>query len=503
VFVCPACGEPRTKLVEKCPNDGRAAVRKEDWESAKDDPNLGRTIAGRFTILARIGTGSMGTVYRADQASVGRAVALKILKGDLSRDPEIVTRFEREAKATGTLRSPHSVVVHDHGRTEEGQLFIAMELLEGELLTSAIAREGAFSVERTVSLLTQILRSLSEAHGHGIVHRDLKPDNVFLAKVAGSEVVKIVDFGIAKIVHGDRKVDALETQAGTVWGTPAYMSPEQAQSRPLDARSDLYAAGVIAYQMLTGAPPFEDDDAVVVMARHIKTKPKPPSEARPELAIPASLERVVMRVLEKDPDARPASADAFIAELQACASDVTAAREGRAPNAYLQRRRRRALALTAIAVSLLAAATVLATALGGEDSVAEVAAQSAAPVPFETGPATSAPASAAPSGDPSDVVIHVESDPSGADVYLDGQVVATTPADVSLPRGSAPVDLILRRRGRLPAIEHVVPSAPRTIHAVLSPLRPPTFPREGDHGETAAPATAAPPPTKAPYQRFD
>jgi len=502
VFVCPSCGEPRTKLGEKCPTDGRVAVRAEDWEVARDDPNLGRTVAGRFTILARIGTGSMGTVYRAEQASVGRAVALKILKGDLTRDPEIVTRFEREAKATGTLRSPHSVVVYDHGRTEEGQLFIAMELLEGELLTNALAREGALPVARTVSLLTQILRSLSEAHGHGIVHRDLKPDNIFLAKVTGNEVVKIVDFGIAKIVHGDRKVDALETQAGTVWGTPAYMSPEQAQSRPLDARSDLYAAGVIAYQMLTGKPPFEDDDAVVVMARHIKTEPKPPSEMRPDLAIPESLERVVMRVLEKDPDARPASADAFIAELEACASDVTAAREGRAPNAYLARRRRRAIALVAIAISLGAGATVLATALGGENAGAKTVAATSGPA-FELarGPDTAEPASALP--DPQGVVVHVESDPSGADVFVDGEVVATTPADVVLPRGTAPVDVIVRKRGRLPQVEHVVPDAPRTIHAVLAPIRAPSFPHGPEKVLDAPPATAAPPPTKAPYQRFD
>ncbi len=496
MFVCPICESAFERAGDQCARDDRFVVRREDWEAAKGDQNLGRLIAGRFTVLARIGTGSMGTVYRAQQPSVGRSVALKILKTDLSRDPEIVTRFEREAKATGGLRSPHSVTVYDHGRTDEGQLFIAMELLEGELLTSALTREGALPVARTVSLLTQILRSLGEAHGAGIVHRDLKPDNIFLAQVAGSEVVKIVDFGIAKIVHGDRKVDALETQAGTVWGTPAYMSPEQAQSRPLDHRSDLYAAGVIGYQMMTGAPPFQDDDAVLVMARHIKAKPRPPSEARPDLPIPASLEGVVMRAMQKDPALRQQSAAAFIAELEACASDVTAAREGGAPNAYLARRRRRLVATAAVTVATIGVcAAVLAMALAGGGSES-----AAAPgIVIDRSPATAlagAPDTTTAASGP--VTIRVSSDPAGAEVIVDGQVVATTPGEFTLPRAAAPVDVLFRRRGRMPGVERIVPDADRTIQVVLGPIRAPTMPsKEPPSAGTAAPGTSAP------YQRFD
>jgi len=282
---------------------------------------IGRVIAGRFTVLGRLGAGAMGTVYRAKQARIGREVAIKILRSDRALDEASRARFLREARANSLLTSPNTVTVFDFGADDQGDFYLAMELLEGESLGQRIRRKGRIDAAAAVDTARQALRSLAEAHAKGIVHRDLKPDNLFYARTrtpkATEETVKVLDFGVAKMIHADAEIamNAVETQAGTVFGTPRYMSPEQAQGRTLDTRSDLYSLGVILYQMLTGRPPFTDDDAVVVMARHIKTPPRPMSESAPDAAVPAEIEAVVMKALSKDPNDRPRDAEAMAAEL--------------------------------------------------------------------------------------------------------------------------------------------------------------------------------------------
>jgi eukaryotic-like serine/threonine-protein kinase len=297
-------------------------VRAADLADAVADPMLGRTLDGRFAVVAKLGSGSMGTVYRAKQLPMGREVAIKILRSDRALDEAAKARFLREARTNSVLVSPHTVTVFDFGESEEGELFLAMELLEGESVGQRLSRVRRLSTDAAIDVARQALLSLAEAHAKGIVHRDLKPDNLFFAKVANQrgqsqEIVKVLDFGIAKMLGENIEMNAIETQAGTVFGTPRYMSPEQAQAKTLDGRTDLYSLGVILYHMLAGRPPFTDDDAIIVMARHIKTAPKPFSEVAADARIPPDLERVVMRTLSKDPAGRPDNADAMYRELTA------------------------------------------------------------------------------------------------------------------------------------------------------------------------------------------
>jgi serine/threonine protein kinase len=287
-LVCPQCKTrydetPGGSGTQTCPRDQARLVRVSDMAEAQGDPMLGRTLDGRFTILARLGAGSMGTVYRARQHAMGRDVAIKILRSDKAVDDQSKGRFLREARANSLLASPHTVTVFDFGQAASGELFLAMELLEGESVGQRIQRLGRIPVEQTLETCRQALRSLGEAHAKGIIHRDLKPDNLFYAKVVGGgpneEMVKVLDFGIAKVL-GDNKdpMNAVETQAGTVFGTPRYMSPEQAQGKPLDGRSDLYALGVILFHMLTGRPPFTDDDRP---RSHARPRPRGAGAAAP------------------------------------------------------------------------------------------------------------------------------------------------------------------------------------------------------------------------------
>jgi predicted Ser/Thr protein kinase len=265
----------------------------------QNDPLVGKVLADRFEILSRIGEGGTGVVYKAKQITVDRTVAIKVLGAHVSSDPSWVKRFHNEARAAARLDHPNTVRLIDFGETKEGLLFIAMEFLHGRALSDEIVRLGKLPVQRALRILSQVCLSLQEAHGQGIIHRDIKPDNVFLVEMkGGGDFVKVLDFSVAKMED-----NAQQTRAGTVFGTPAYMSPEQARGVKLTPHSDIYACGIVAYEMLTGKPPFEAALPMEVVMMHLRQKPAP------LVGFPEPVARLVMKALEKTIDRRQQSAD--------------------------------------------------------------------------------------------------------------------------------------------------------------------------------------------------
>jgi serine/threonine protein kinase len=277
---------------------------------------------GAYRLVERLGRGGMGEVWRAEHRMLARPAAIKLIRTAAAdaENPsyalEMAKRFEREAKATAMLRSPHTIVVYDYGVAEDGVFHYVMELLEGYSLQALVGRFGPICPERTVHLLIQACRSLEEAHAAGLVHRDIKPANLFTCRL-GLEVdfLKVLDFGLVKIPWGGLRGAEDITRQGTFIGTPAFMPPEVALGgEPIDGRADLYALGCVAYWLLTGQRVFENANPMQTVIEHVRTRPVPVSE-RASQPIPEALERIVMRCLEKDPAARPASAGELAREL--------------------------------------------------------------------------------------------------------------------------------------------------------------------------------------------
>ena len=277
------------------------------------DPYLGKVIDGRYEIQQRVGEGGMGVVYKARQMSIDRIIALKMLNQQMQGDQQWVQRFYNEAKACSRLQHPNTIRMFDFGQTQEGRLFMTMEFLDGISLRDALAR-GPLAPQRVVKILIQCCASLAEAHSIGIIHRDIKPDNVFLLNMAGSpDFVKLLDFSVAKLLEGDR----MKTQAGVVFGTPQYMSPEQGRGLPLDARSDLYALGVLAFEMLTGNVPFNDDNPMTVIQMHLHGAIPPMPDT-----VPYSVQQIVRRALEKDAARRYQSSGEMMQHCQQVFSEL-------------------------------------------------------------------------------------------------------------------------------------------------------------------------------------
>ena len=303
------------------PNDGTDPVALTAAVPLEGDGEelIGMVVDGRYKLEGTLGRGGMGLVYRAAHMGLRRQVAVKILHPSLAASPDVRNRFEREALAVGKIDHPHCVAVYDSGRLPDGSLYLAMELLDGKSLADVLEQEGQLAPGRALHILAGILDGLAHVHQAGLIHRDIKPENIFLIR-QGDDVdyAKILDFGIAKGITSSDLDDGVKlTQAGMAFGTPIYMAPEQALGNPMDGRADLYAASVMAYEMLCGQPPFYSDDKLEVMSMHT-ARPVPPMRqkiikgGRP---VPSSIERLVVKGLTKKPSERWQTAEAYKAAV--------------------------------------------------------------------------------------------------------------------------------------------------------------------------------------------
>ena len=313
VTPCPTCGAVPTADAAFCGSCGGKLG------APSTDPLIGQTIAaGRYKVLRRLGEGGMGTVYEVEQVSLRRRAALKVLKPALFDQPGVLRRFQSEAELAARLSHPNTVTLFDFGTMEDGGRFMTMELVTGRTLRAELER-GAVPLGRALGIVRQIASSLADAHAAGIVHRDLKPDNVMLSERAGqTDFVRVLDFGIAKL--RDERAGGItampQTQAGSLVGTPQYMSPEQITGSPVDPRTDVYALGCLMYQLVTGRLPFTGTTLPAILAQHLTEVPPAPTRVRADLQLPKALDALVLACLEKDPARRPPSMGAVLAGLE-------------------------------------------------------------------------------------------------------------------------------------------------------------------------------------------
>jgi tRNA A-37 threonylcarbamoyl transferase component Bud32 len=277
-------------------------------EASTADLDLsGRQLAG-YQLLRRLGKGAMAEVYLAEQLSLGRQVAVKVLRGSLATDASYVERFQQEARAAAQLIHPNIVQIYEVGFAD-GWHFIAQEYIQGMNLAELLSRRGLPEIRRVVAILRQVAAALHKAAEHGIVHRDIKPENIMLA---ADGAVKVADFGLARLIRGEDAQNL--TQIGVTMGTPLYMSPEQVEGKPLDARSDIYSLGVTGYEMLAGEPPFRGETALAIAVQHLNTVPERLENLRAD--VPESLCRIVHQMLAKNPAERFAAPRELLGELR-------------------------------------------------------------------------------------------------------------------------------------------------------------------------------------------
>lgn len=307
--LCPKCFEAYSIDMEICPQDHARLVTPIDRDLT------GKVLDDRYSIDCILGEGGMSVVYQAHDDLLNRLVAIKVMRWHSIEPGEGVRRFLNEVRAATSLRSKHTVAIYDAAISQEGFLYYTMELLHGETLAKRIEDRGCLSPNEAIKIALEVCESLEEAHNKGILHRDLKPDNIFLARVDNEEIVKVLDFGIAKQVGRDWDVRRV-TKSGVIIGTPQYMSPEQVLGKILDVRSDIYSLGTILFECISGKLPFEKENEQMLMISKVQEDPLALSSVSPDKQIPRELDKLLQRVLSKERDLRPPTVADFRRELQ-------------------------------------------------------------------------------------------------------------------------------------------------------------------------------------------
>ena len=439
------------------------------WDEEGHDPGIeGLVLAGRYRILRRLGQGGMATVYAAEHAEIGRPCAIKVLSPAYASDPESVERFLREARASSKIRHPNVIEIFDFGRSD-GLVFFVMELLDGEDLLSRIERRGHLPWAEAQGIFLQVCEALAAAHKLGIVHRDLKPENCFCTtNAAGAELVKVLDFGIAKV--NSSSIGQGLTQAGRVFGTPAYMSPEQAEGAEVDHRTDIYSLGVTMYQALTGSVPFTSDTPLGFLKQHLYAVPRAPRALAPRAEIPLEVEAIVLKALQKDPSLRFQT----MAELGEALRDVgtgrgpvkVVAEDLREPETFVgkvmgfqpEARSRRWLLLAGLAAGLALVAGL--TALRGD----------AEPAPPPDPPPPAPVAVAQPPEPPPPPPVRLRFESATPAEVLDAttrEVLGRTGEDLTLPRSSSSRQLLLQAAGYEDLQHAITPDHDQTLKVEL------------------------------------
>ncbi len=536
MFICPSCKSGYDSGEAFCPEDGTRLVSQSQIAThpITNDPLVGAVLADRWKLVRPIGAGGMGVVYEALHTTLGKRCAVKVLREQVSRDADVVQRFQREAQSASRIGHENIIEIIDFGLTPGGASYMVMELLEGQDLADVLLQTGAMKLERAIHILLQCCRALGAAHEKGIVHRDIKPENVFLVeRDEEKDFVKIVDFGIAKINDLEtpgapgRKL----TKTGMIFGTPEYMSTEQAYGRPTDERSDVYGLGVIAYEMFTGRVPFEGETFMAVISQHMLDPPPPFAQKNPRAKAPPELEAIVLATMAKDPADRPQSMSELHDQLLTFATEagITDALPERLTNVSfshmpppmvrteaeaspVQARptpRRRDLtpgiltledeperppsvaagppwgAIVAVAVVLFGGFGALAMTrpdiLGmGEEGARDAAVGSVPPVAPVSDTAQVDDAPQIPStANPATVRIRVSSEPEGATLRVEGREPCETPCDVDLVPGEQ-VTFAFEHEGHITTRDdYTVPDEDDELTVPLEEPPPSSHPRRG------------------------
>ncbi|MFH0899025.1 MAG: protein kinase [Pseudomonadota bacterium] len=468
---------------------------------ASADNIVGARLAERYEVTRKIGQGGMGAVYEARHLLIGKRVAIKVLLDKYAQRPEVVARLQQEARLASSIGHENIVDITDFGETTDGRTFAVMEYLEGQSLAYLLSREGPLPVGRAVGIARQVAGALGAAHGKGVIHRDIKPENVFVVRRRGRDFVKVLDFGISKAMRplgeeddGSQSSSPRLTQTGMVLGTPLYMSPEQARGEEsLDHRIDVYAVGVILYEMLTGEVPFKGNNYLSVVSQVLASEAKPPRQVRPDLNIPEAIEAITLKAMAKDRELRyqnMAELDGDMAQHET-GGEITAMRR-LAKTAMTKPQhgvgsRNRILAWSGgIAILIVAVAIAVSTMLpsrqGGQQAPAAAVGSDgrettaiAKPLP------TASPErqqqqqpqsqSQQQQTSPTMITVEVTSDPPRAQVWWESVNKGTTPISIEFPLGTEPITLTVKHEGYEDAFARFHPTSNQTLPVTLSKRR--------------------------------